>query len=69
MFLSQQHRRMSRTSSAVWLISGVINVFADVENSFKYTESVNIMMHILGNDIICKKSHKIVYLLAYSRLI
>ena len=45
---------MSHTSSAVWLISGVINVLATVENSFKYTESVNIMMQMLGNDIIYK---------------
>ena len=38
---------MPRSSSAVWLISEVIDVFMTVESSFKSFEQCNIMMYII----------------------
>ena len=56
---------MARSSSAVCLISEVRNVFVTAERSFKSVEHCKYSDVHLGNNIICQKCHKLVYLLVY----
>ena len=55
---------MPRSSSAVWLISEVRNVFVTIVRILKYMEQCKYYDVHLGNHIICQKFHKSVYLSA-----
>ena len=65
LYILHDHRRMPRSSSAVWLIS-VRNVFVTVERCFKSTEQCKYydVHRSSSNHIIYKKCHRSVYLLA-----
>ena len=56
LLLIQMHRRVPRSSSPVWLISEVKDVFVTVEHSFKYMWRCKYYDVHLGNHIICKKN-------------